>query len=63
MAVIPDLVKSKDLLIANSLVNITGMIAAILGFGVSGIIVEWLGAKSGFYLDSLSFLVSGTMIF
>ena len=63
LAIIPDLVGKKDLLLANSLVNTTGMIAAILGFGVSGVVVEWLGAKSGFYLDSLSFLISGTMIF
>ncbi len=63
LAIIPDLVDAKDLLIANSLVNITGMIAAIVGFGISGILVEWLGAKSGFYLDSLSFLISGSMIF
>ncbi len=48
---------------ANSLVNVTGMIAAIMGFGISGVLVEWLGARSGFYLDSLSFLISGTMIF
>jgi len=48
---------------ANSLVNTTGMIAAILGFGVSGVIVEWLGAKSGFYLDALSFLISAALIF
>ena len=63
LAIIPDLVEKKDLLLANSLVNTTGMIAAVLGFGASGIVVEWLGAKSGFYLDSLSFLISGTMIF
>jgi len=63
LAIIPDLVEPKDLLIANSLVNITGMIAAILGFGVSGILVEWLGARSGFFLDSLSFLISGSLIF
>lgn len=63
LSIIPDLVDKKDLLIANSLVNTTGMIAAILGFGVSGVLVEWLGAKSGFYLNSLSFLVSGTLIF
>ncbi len=63
LSIIPDLVDKKDLLIANSLVNTTGMIAAILGFGVSGVLVEWLGAKSGFYLDSLSFLVSGALIF
>jgi MFS family permease len=63
LSIIPDLVEKRDLLIANSLVNTTGMIAAILGFGISGVLVEWLGAKSGFYLDSLSFLVSGTCIF
>ena len=63
LSIIPDLVDKQDLLIANSLVNTTGMIAAILGFGASGVLVEWLGAKSGFYLDSLSFLISGTLIF
>ncbi|MDD5116853.1 MAG: MFS transporter [Candidatus Omnitrophica bacterium] len=63
LSIIPDLVQKKDLLIANSLVNTTGMIAAIVGFGISGVLVEWLGAKSGFYLDSLGFLVSGTLIF
>jgi len=63
LSIIPDLVPKKDLLMANSLINITGMIAAVLGFGVSGVLVEWLGAKSGFYLDSLSFLISGLLIF
>ena len=63
MAIIPDLVDKKHLLMANSLVNTTGMIAAVLGFGVSGIVVEKLGAQGGFYLDTLSFLVSGSCIF
>ena len=59
MSIIPELVAPKHLLMANSLVNTTGMIAAVLGFGISGIVVEKLGAQAGFYLDSLSFLVSG----
>ena len=63
LSIIPDLVDKKDLLIANSLINTSGMIAAVLGFGISGVLVEKLGAKSGFYLDSLSFLISGTLIF
>ncbi len=63
LSIIPDLVEKKDLLIANSLINTSGMIAAVLGFGISGVLVERLGAKSGFYLDSLSFLISGTFIF
>lgn len=63
LSIVPELVSKNDLLMANSLVNTTGMIAAILGFGISGLIVEWLGAKSGFYLDSLSFLISSACIF
>ncbi|OGX46097.1 MAG: hypothetical protein A3G38_01025 [Omnitrophica WOR_2 bacterium RIFCSPLOWO2_12_FULL_51_8] len=63
LSIVPDLVGKNDLLMANSLVNTTGMIAAILGFGISGIVVEWLGARSGFYLDALSFLVSAALVF
>jgi len=63
MSIIPDLVAKEDLLIANSLVNTTGMIAAAMGFGIGGIIVEILGVKGGFYLDALTFLISGTLIF
>lgn len=63
LSVIPEIVDNKDLLIANSLVHITGMIAAVLGFGISGVLVEWLGAKSGFYLNASSFLVSAIFIF
>lgn len=63
LSILPDLVEKKDLLMANSLVNTTGMIASIVGFGISGILVEWLGAQGGFYLDSLSFVFSGTLIF
>ncbi|MFH0790258.1 MAG: MFS transporter [Candidatus Omnitrophota bacterium] len=63
LSIIPDLVENKDILLANSLVNTTGMIAATLGFGISGVVVERLGAKGGFYLDSLSFLISALLIF
>jgi len=63
LSIVPDLVKSNDLLIANSLVNITGMIAFIVGSGISGVLVEWVGAEKGFYLDALSFLVSAVLIF
>ncbi len=53
MSIVPDLVREKDLLLANSLVNTTGMIAAAFGFGLGGILVAWLGVAGGFYLDSL----------
>ncbi|MDP2940396.1 MAG: MFS transporter [Candidatus Omnitrophota bacterium] len=63
MSIVPDLVKDGDLLLANSLVNTTGMIAAMFGFGLGGILVAWLGVAGGFYLDSISFFISGVLIF
>jgi len=63
LAIIPELVPKSDYVMANSLVNTTGMIAAVAGFGISGVLVEWLKAKGGFYLDAFSFLISGTLIY
>jgi MFS family permease len=63
MSIIPDLVKSDDLLLANSLVNTTGMVAAMLGLGLGGILVGIVGAKGGFLIDGASFLISGILIF
>lgn len=63
LAIIPELVDKKDLLLANSLVNTTGMIAAIFGYGLGGILVEWLGPKGGFMIDGTSFVISAVLIF
>jgi len=62
MAIIPTLVDQKDLLLANSLVSITAMIAAILGFGLGGIIVEKLGVKVAFLIDSVTFFLSSLAV-
>ncbi|MFQ6066892.1 MAG: MFS transporter [bacterium] len=61
-AIIPNLVKQRELLAANSLSNITRMIAMIGGVTAGGIIVAWAGTKMSFYLDSLSYLLSGLAI-
>jgi DHA3 family macrolide efflux protein-like MFS transporter len=63
LSIVPDLVTKENLLIANSLVNTTAMIAAIFGFGIGGLIVEGLGVKGGFCLNALSFFISGILIF
>jgi DHA3 family macrolide efflux protein-like MFS transporter len=63
MSIIPDLVPKDDLLLANSLVNTTGMVAAMLGLGLGGILVGIVGARGGFIIDGASFLISGLMIF
>lgn len=61
-AIIPNLVKKRELLAANSLSNITRLIAMIGGVTAGGIIVAWTGTKVSFYVDSLSFLLSGLAI-
>ncbi|MBD3263912.1 MAG: MFS transporter [Candidatus Omnitrophica bacterium] len=63
MAFIPQVVKKPDIFIANSLISITATIAAILGFGLGGIIVEFFGITSAFILDAATFFISGIFIF
>ncbi len=65
MSIIPDIVKKSDLLLANSLFHTTGMIAAMFGLGIGGLLVspQILGVKGGFFLDAASFFISAVMIF
>lgn len=62
MSIIPDLVEQKDLLMANSLVTTTGMIAFVLGVFFGGIIVEISGPRGGFIWNAITFLVSGLLV-
>lgn len=62
MAIIPDLVSKEKLLIANSLISTTLMIATVIGIGLAGILVKIVGVMGGFYIDSVSFFVSAVMI-
>ncbi len=61
-SIIPELVDKEKLLIANSLTNTTMMLAAVLGIGLGGTLIEKVGAKSGFYIDSFTYLVSGLLL-
>jgi len=62
MAIIPSLATGDSLLFANSLFSVTGMIAAVLGFGLGGIMVEKWGVKTAFTIDALTFFVSALTI-
>lgn len=55
-ALIPDLVKPKDLLNALSLNSATYTGAALIGPALAGILLEPLGAGTLFFLNSISFL-------
>jgi len=62
LSLIPDIVDKDKLLLANSLTSTTRMIAAIVGFGFGGMIVAWLGAEGGFYVDAFTYFISALML-
>ncbi len=63
MAIIPLLVRKKDIFMANSLVSTTAMVAAMLGFGIGGFIVEKYGLRTAFIIDAITFFISSSLIF
>lgn len=63
LSIIPDIVHKDKLLLANSLSSTTMMIATIVSFGFSGIIVAAFGPQAGFYIDSASYFISAGLLF
>jgi len=63
LALVPSLVDSESLFTANSLISLTATIAAVLGFGFGGMIVERWGIKTALYFDALTFFISFSCIF
>ena len=63
MAFIPEISKKEDLFLANSLISITAAIAAVIGFGLGGIIVEKWGVTTAFSLDAVTFFISALAVF
>jgi len=62
MAVIPSLVEKESFFMTNSLVSVTATIAAVLGFGFGGMIVEKWGVEQAFYINAITFVISGVLI-
>ena len=63
MSIIPELVPTEHLLVANSLMTTTGMIAFVLGCAVGGFLVDHIGARGGFFGNALTFFISGAIVF
>ncbi len=62
MSIIPNLVEKEKLLMANSLLTTTGMIAFVLGCSLGGFLVDRMGARWGFIWNSVTFFVSGAFV-
>ncbi|MDP2653719.1 MAG: MFS transporter [Candidatus Omnitrophota bacterium] len=63
MSILPDIVDEEHLLMANSLMTTTGMIAFALGASIGGFIVEAWGARNGFIINSATFFISAMLVF
>jgi MFS family permease len=62
-AIIPLLVDEKELLKANSLNGLSDALTRLLGSGLGGVLMGWLGFTSVVLLDAGSFLISALMLF
>jgi MFS family permease len=62
LALIPTIIREDQLLLANSLYKITSMIADVAGPAMGGIIVGFMGVKSAFFIDAMTYICSGALI-
>jgi MFS transporter, DHA3 family, macrolide efflux protein len=71
LSVIPELIESRNILEANSVITLAGRVSIFLGLLLGGMIVDWSLWKriglpetwaAGFYLDSLTFVVSAVTL-
>ena len=62
MSIVPELVPSENILMANSLLTTTGMLAFVMGCALGGFLVDKIGAKAGFIGDSATYFFSALMI-
>lgn len=62
MSIVPELVPAEHILMANSLLTTTGMLAFVLGCALGGVLVDKIGAKAGFIGDAATFFLSALLI-
>lgn len=62
MSIVPEIVPSENILLANSLLTTTGMLAFVMGCAAGGFIVDKIGAKAGFFGDSATYFFSALLI-
>ncbi len=62
MSIVPELVPAENILMANSLLTTTGMLAFVLGCALGGFLVDKVGVKAGFIGDSATYFLSALLI-
>lgn len=61
-AVIPSVVSRRDLVRANTISSATWSVVLAVGAGLGGFVTSWLGTKTAFAIDALSYVVSAVLI-
>jgi MFS family permease len=61
-AVVPDLVRTNELVTANSIIIILARIATFAGMVGGGYLVEWVGWQLGFYIDASAHFIAGILV-
>src|SRR5450755_549484 len=59
----PQLVSARQLITANSLISLIGVIVNFIGIPIASLVVSIFGARSSFIFNSLGFLVSAWCIY
>src|ERR1700689_4381697 len=62
-AALPQIVPSRQLITANSLISLIGVIPNFIGIPIPGFVVSIFGARSSFLFNSLGFLASAWCIY
>jgi MFS family permease len=62
-AALPQIVATRELITANSLISLVGVIANFVGIPIASFIVSIFGARSSFIFNSLGFLVSAWCVY
>jgi len=62
-AALPQIVSPRQLITANSLISLIGVIANFIGIPIASFIVSIFGARSSFIFNSLGFLVSAWCVY
>jgi MFS family permease len=62
-AALPSVVTDRELVTANTITSVTWSAMLTLGAALGGLITDWLGVRTAFVLDSLSYFASAALIY
>lgn len=62
MSIVPEIVPAENILMANSLLTTTGMLAFVMGCALGGLLVDKIGSKAGFFGDAGTYFLSALLI-